>query len=161
MSQQLSPQDPLGHELFGSGPTRVVVMNDWLCDTSTWDGARPLLDSARFTFAFADLRGYGRSRGRAGAFTIEEAAADVLALTTALGWTRFALLGHSMSSLIALHLWSAPNTVQRQTSSRRRQNAHTGNEERILLIRSVRTRHVHIEHACAGSARDPERLESP
>jgi 3-oxoadipate enol-lactonase len=95
---------PLGHELVGTGATRVVVMNDWLCDTSTWDGARPYLDGTRFTFAFADLRGYGRSRGRTGAFTVEEAASDVLALADALGWTELAVVGHSMSSLVALHL---------------------------------------------------------
>jgi 3-oxoadipate enol-lactonase len=97
-------QDPIGHELVGSGPSHVVIMNDWLCDTSTWDGARTYLDGARFTFAFVDLRGYGRSRGRTGAFTLEEAAADVLALADALGWTRFAVVGHSMSTLVALHL---------------------------------------------------------
>jgi len=94
----------LGHELVGSGPTRVVIMNDWLCDTSTWDAARAFLDTQRFTFAFVDLRGYGRSRGRVGAFTIEEAASDVLSLTDALCWARFAVVGHSMSALIALHL---------------------------------------------------------
>jgi pimeloyl-ACP methyl ester carboxylesterase len=84
----------------GIGPRKVVVMNDWLCDTSTWDAARPLLDRAAFTYAFFDLRGYGRSRDRAGAFTVAEAAADVLAL----GWSRFAIVGHSMSALVALHL---------------------------------------------------------
>jgi 3-oxoadipate enol-lactonase len=96
--------EPIGHELFGSGSRQVVILNDWLCDTSTWDGARPLLDTARFTFAFTDLRGYGRSRGRPGEFTIDEAAADVLALADALGWRTFAVVGHSMSSLVALHL---------------------------------------------------------
>jgi 3-oxoadipate enol-lactonase len=95
---------PIGYDLFGSGPTRVVIMNDWLCDTSTWDGARPYFDSARFSFAFADLRGYGRSRGRQGRFTLAEAASDVLALGDALGWTRFVIVGHSMSALVALHL---------------------------------------------------------
>ncbi|MGO8994531.1 MAG: alpha/beta fold hydrolase [Polyangiaceae bacterium] len=94
----------IGHELVGTGTTRVVIMNDWLCDTSTWDGARAYLDLGRFTFAFADLRGYGRSRGRAGAFTVVEAAADVLALADGLGWARIAVVGHSMSSLVALHL---------------------------------------------------------
>ncbi len=97
-------EEPIGHEVVGSGPVRVVIMNDWLCDTSTWDGARAYLDGSRFTFAFADLRGYGRSRGRAGAFTLEEAAADVLALADALGWPQFAVVGHSMSALVALYL---------------------------------------------------------
>jgi 3-oxoadipate enol-lactonase len=93
----------LGHELVGVGPTRVVVTNDWLSDTSTWDGARALLDDQRFTYAFADLRGYGRSRALTGAFSIAEAAADVLTLTEDLGWERFCFVGHSMSSLVALH----------------------------------------------------------
>jgi pimeloyl-ACP methyl ester carboxylesterase len=96
--------EPIGHELFGSGPVHVVIMNDWLCDTSTWDLARPFLDTERFTFAFTDLRGYGRSRGRTGRFALEEAAGDVLALADALGWTRLSVIGHSMSALIALHV---------------------------------------------------------
>lgn len=96
--------DPIGHELVGSGPVCVVIMNDWLCDTSTWDAARAFLDGTRFTFAFADLRGYGRSRGRSGTFTVEEGAADVLTLADALGWRQFAIVGHSMSALIALQL---------------------------------------------------------
>lgn len=95
---------PIGHELIGGGPTRVVILNDWMCDTSTWDAARVFLDGDRFTFAFADLRGYGRSRARPGTYTLAEAASDVLALADALGWNRFAVVGHSMSALVALHL---------------------------------------------------------
>jgi len=106
MSSPNPPQspEPIGYERVGEGPTCVVVMHDWLCDTSTWEGARAFLDGTRFTYAFADLRGYGRSRGRHGAFTLEEAAADILALGDTLGWKRFAVVGHSMSALIALHL---------------------------------------------------------
>ncbi len=103
-SELFSNSGVLGHELFGSGKTCVVVTNDWLCDTSTWDGARAYLDRERFCFAFADLRGYGRSRALRGAFSVSEAAADVLALGDALGWARFAIVGHSMSALVALHL---------------------------------------------------------
>jgi pimeloyl-ACP methyl ester carboxylesterase len=96
--------DPLGHELVGSGPVNVLIMNDWLCDTSTWDGARQFLDRARFSYVFADLRGYGRSRARLGTFSLDEAAVDVLALADFLGWSRFSIVGHSMSALVALHL---------------------------------------------------------
>ncbi len=95
---------PIGHELVGSGPMPVVILNDWLCDTSSWDCARVYLDNARFTWAFADLRGYGRSRSRSGAFKVTEAAADVIELADAYGWRRLAIVGHSMSSLVALHL---------------------------------------------------------
>ncbi len=103
-SESTRSRDPIGHDLVGSGALPVVVLNDWLCDTSTWDGARAYLDGARFTYAFADLRGYGRSRGRSGAFDVAEAAADVIDLADARGWERFAIVGHSMSTLVALHL---------------------------------------------------------
>jgi pimeloyl-ACP methyl ester carboxylesterase len=100
----MSDGDVLGHDRVGSGPRGVIVLNDWMCDTSTWDGARAYLDGECFSWAFADLRGYGRSRGRRGAFTVLEAATDVLALADAIGWSRFAIVGHSMSALVALHL---------------------------------------------------------
>lgn len=96
--------DVLGYDLMGSGSRRVIVLNDWMCDTSTWDAARIYLDVERFTWAFADLRGYGRSRGLSGSFTLVEATADVLALADSLNWARFAMVGHSMSALVALHL---------------------------------------------------------
>jgi pimeloyl-ACP methyl ester carboxylesterase len=96
--------DGLGHERVGSGPHATLVLNDWMADTSTWDGARAYLDGERFSWVFADLRGYGRSRGHTGSFTVLEAASDVLALADALGWARFSIVGHSMSTLVAVHL---------------------------------------------------------
>lgn len=94
----------LGHTVVGHGPARVIVLNDWVTDTSSWDAARNYLDEASATYVFADLRGYGRSRGLAGEYTVEEGAGDVLALASSLGFERFSVIGHSMSSLIALHL---------------------------------------------------------
>lgn len=96
--------DMIGFDTVGAGKSGVVILNDWLCDTSTWDGARAYLDEDQFTWVFADLRGYGRSRDRRGTFTVEEAAADALEVADALGWARFSIVGHSMSSLVALHL---------------------------------------------------------
>jgi pimeloyl-ACP methyl ester carboxylesterase len=97
--------DVLGHARVGSGARAVIVLNDWMSDvSSSWDAALAYLDRERFSWAFADLRGYGRSRGRAGAFNVIEGASDVLALADALGWSRFAIVGHSMSALVALHL---------------------------------------------------------
>lgn len=96
--------NPLGHEVVGSGPRRLIILNDWLCDTSTWRSARAYLDLDGFSWAFADVRGYGRSRGRHGSFTTVEAAADALALADALAWPRFSIVGHSMSTYVAMHL---------------------------------------------------------
>ncbi len=110
----MTSEAPLGHEVVGTGARRIVVLNDWFSDTSTWDGARRYLDHARFTWAFADLRGYGRSRGRRGTFTVVEAAADVLDLVDALGWSELSIVGHSMSTLVALHVaQSHPARIRR------------------------------------------------
>lgn len=104
----------IGYELVGSGKSGVVVLNDWMCDTSTWDGARAFLDQERFTWAFSDLRGYGRSRGRPGSHDVKEAATDVLEVADELGWARFSVVGHSMSALVALHLGQQrPDRIER------------------------------------------------
>ena len=103
----------LGHEKVGTGPRTVIVLNDWTGDTSAWHGARVYLDLSKFTWVFADLRGYGRSRGRIGRFTVEEAAADVIELADASELQRFAIMGHSMSTLVALHLAQhEPNRIE-------------------------------------------------
>jgi len=94
----------IGFDEYGSGGLRVIVLNDWLSDTSTWNAARSYLSQEDFSWVFADLRGYGRSRGQSGHFTVAEAAGDVLALADTIGWSRFAVVGHSMSALVALHL---------------------------------------------------------
>lgn len=85
----------------GRGSLPVLVLHDWFCDHSTWDAALPYLDEDRFTWVFADLRGYGGSRGIPGEYTLEEAAGDAAALVRRLEWPRFSLIGHSMGSLIA------------------------------------------------------------
>jgi len=75
-------------------------LHDWFCDHSTWDAALPYLTPALFTYVFADLRGYGASREMEGAYTLEEASGDAIALADKLGWSHFSLIGHSMSGLI-------------------------------------------------------------
>jgi pimeloyl-ACP methyl ester carboxylesterase len=90
----------IGFTQYGDGPIRVLVLHDWFCDHSSWDGALPYLTPGRFTYAFADLRGYGASRGIEGDCTLDEAAGDAIALADRLGWTRFSLIGHSMSGLV-------------------------------------------------------------
>lgn len=94
----------IGYNELGSGEHAVIVLNDWLCDTSTWDDARVYLDTSHYRWIFADLRGYGRSRHQDGEFTAQEAAGDVLALADALGLPTFSLIGHSMSTMVVLQV---------------------------------------------------------
>ena len=97
-----APEDTgiLAHEISGSGPDKVIVLHDWLGDRRNYDDARPYLDMQSFTYAFADLRGYGGSIRMNGAFTSAEAAADTLKLADALGWKRFHIIGHSMTGMV-------------------------------------------------------------
>jgi 3-oxoadipate enol-lactonase len=94
----------LAYTTHGRGPEPVLVLHDWMGDSGNYDTVRPWLDGAAFTYAFADLRGYGASREIAGAYSVAEIAADVLALADALGWARFHVVGHSMTGMVTQRL---------------------------------------------------------
>jgi len=95
---------PVGYLLHGSGPRRVLVMHDWMGDHTNYDAVLPYLDTTAFTYAFLDLRGYGKSEHLQGAHTVEEIAGDALALADHLGWARFHVLGHSITGMAAQRL---------------------------------------------------------
>jgi len=91
----------LGHCRIGTGPAICVVLHEWLGDHVNWEPTLPYFDPDRHSLLFVDLRGYGWSRGMAGRFELGEAADDVLRLTEQQQISRFHLIGHSMSGLIA------------------------------------------------------------
>jgi pimeloyl-ACP methyl ester carboxylesterase len=101
-----------GFTTHGRGPQGVLVLHDWMGDSRTYDAVRPWLDAAAFTYAFADLRGYGASRDLPVAGTVEQIAGDCLALADQLGWARFHVLGHSMTGMVTERLAAdAPHRV--------------------------------------------------
>lgn len=83
---------------MGTGPAPVIALHDWQGDHGLYRQASAIVDRGRFTYAFADARGCGRSKGLPGAFTVSEMAADILHLGSCLGWDRFHLVGHSISA---------------------------------------------------------------
>jgi pimeloyl-ACP methyl ester carboxylesterase len=104
----------LGFIAYGEGPTRVLVLHDWFCDHSSWDATLPYLTTDRFTYVFADLRGYGASREIDGTYTLDEAAEDAITIANRLGWPRFSLIGHSMSGLIVQRIAQlVPERIER------------------------------------------------
>lgn len=91
----------LAHWSYGTGQSKVLVLHDWMGNSQNYKPLVPYLDAEKYTYVFADLRGYGGSRDLSGAYSAAEAAADVEALAMDLGWTRFSLVGHSMSGMVA------------------------------------------------------------
>lgn len=90
----------ISYETLGTGDEHVLVMHDWLGDRTNYTPALPYLDTKRFTYAFVDLRGYGESRDLKGRFTADEAAADAVSVADALGWSKFHIVGHSMTGMV-------------------------------------------------------------
>ncbi|HYE57247.1 MAG TPA: alpha/beta fold hydrolase [Rhodothermales bacterium] len=90
----------------------MPVLHDWNGDGSGYRPMLPFLDPERFTYVFADLRGYGRSRHPAGAHTLAEVSWDCLRLAGALGWDGFSVVGHSMTGMVTQRLATdAPDRI--------------------------------------------------
>lgn len=90
----------IAHKQIGSGKEKILVMHHWMGDSRSYDSMLPYLNTDDFTYVFVDLRGYGRSKEMPGSYTVEEASTDAIHLINSLGWTRFHLIGHSMSGMI-------------------------------------------------------------
>ncbi|MGJ3501903.1 Pimelyl-[acyl-carrier protein] methyl ester esterase [Piscirickettsia salmonis] len=90
----------LGFTLYGQGKEKVVVYNDWMGDCSSWLPTQPFLDTDTFTYAFIDVRGYGRSLHLQGEYTAKEIVADTLELLETLGWDTFHVIGFSMTGIV-------------------------------------------------------------
>lgn len=100
--------------LHGRGRRKAIVMNGWLGCAHHWRPMLDVLDADAAEVAVFDYRGYGTRREVPGRYTFEEAAQDVLALASALGWDRFALVGHSMGGMAMQSVAvAAPQRVER------------------------------------------------
>jgi proline iminopeptidase len=87
-------------EVTGTGPPVA-----WLHGgPGLWDYLAPLtaLLDAEFTAVRFDQRGCGRSTGQDGPFTIEQAVDDLDQVRAALGFSRWAIAGHSWGAELAL-----------------------------------------------------------
>jgi pimeloyl-ACP methyl ester carboxylesterase len=82
--------------VVGSGPTKVLALHGWFGSATGWGPLPDLVDEDRYSYLFLDYRGYGARRGETGEFTLAEIAGDALAAVDSLGWSTFAVLGHSM-----------------------------------------------------------------
>lgn len=79
----------------------VLALHGWLDNAASFDALAPLLPDARVVAL--DLTGHGRSEHRppGSHYHFVDFAPDAIAAADALGWRRFALLGHSLGGGIA------------------------------------------------------------
>ena len=99
---------------IGSGDRHVLAVHGWFGSAQGWGSLPDFLDRSTYTYAFMDLRGYGARQEVAGEFTMEEAAADAIALAGELGWDRFSVIGHSMGAKVAHQmLLQAPDRLDK------------------------------------------------
>ena len=89
----------LGHGLYGQGREKVLVLHDWMGDSANYLPLIRYLDLGAHTYAFADIRGYGKSLQLTGNYSAEEIAGDAFRLADSLGWKRFHVVGHSMTGM--------------------------------------------------------------
>ncbi|HEY6959084.1 MAG TPA: alpha/beta hydrolase [Candidatus Limnocylindria bacterium] len=86
----------------GAGTPVVLIHGNW-ATSSWWEPTLARLPAGRRAFA-PDLRGRGKTRGRAADNAIPTLAADMLAFADAVGVRRFDVVGHSLGSAVAIEL---------------------------------------------------------
>jgi pimeloyl-ACP methyl ester carboxylesterase len=91
--------ETLGYEKHGHGPRQVIALHGWFGDERTYAPLYEALSPDDLTLVCPAYRGYGASRHLRGAYSVNEIAADVLALADSLGFERFSLIGHSMGGM--------------------------------------------------------------
>jgi proline iminopeptidase len=93
----------------GRGPVCLVLST---IGTPPYERQVPAALDERFTLAFVDVRGSGRSTGAAGDLTFDVLAADLEAVRAALAAPKVVVLGHSIVGMLAVeYARRRPETV--------------------------------------------------
>jgi pimeloyl-ACP methyl ester carboxylesterase len=90
------------YRIEGAGPPLVIIQGVGACGL----GSIPLVDilAKQYTCLTFDNRGIGASQPAALPISVEQMAADVLAIMDHAGWPSAHILGHSLGGLIALQI---------------------------------------------------------
>src|SRR3712207_1991230 len=99
--------------------------------TGSHDSWSPVVErlAQRYRCVMMDARGAGDSEHTAGGYTIEQYAADVVAMTDALGIARFTFAGHSMGGGVGMWLGLE----------------HAERLDRLILVAPVGSGGVHVD----------------
>jgi esterase len=91
----------IAFERFGKGEHKVIGIHGWFGDETTFVPLQQSLAADKFECAWLAHRGYGKSQGVPGRYTMDEMAEDAMAVANQLGWNRFSVIGHSMGGKAA------------------------------------------------------------
>jgi pimeloyl-ACP methyl ester carboxylesterase len=109
------PHIELAAHLFGpEDGLPVIALHGWLDNANSFARLAPQLQGLRIVAL--DLAGHGHSDHRppGASYALADYVHDVLQVAEQLGWSRFALLGHSLGAIIAVLLAGAlPERVTR------------------------------------------------
>lgn len=100
--------DPLGKKL--------LALHGWLDNAASFDPIAPFFVEKGYYFVALDFAGHGLSSHRAPGsyYHFVDNVADVVFFTTALGWERYTLIGHSMGANVATLLaGTVPDAIER------------------------------------------------
>jgi pimeloyl-ACP methyl ester carboxylesterase len=91
----------LNYELHGESGDPLVLVHGYTGDITDWRHQVPAF-SPSFRVLIPDNRGHGQSEAPTdrSAYTVDQMAADTMALVDGLGFGRFHLLGHSMGGAV-------------------------------------------------------------
>jgi non-heme chloroperoxidase len=107
--QNVSANDgvSMAYRQLGSGPTHVLLVHGWMVSGAVYDDLIAALDDQGLSLIVPDLRGSGASGRPASGYTIEQHAADAVAVADAAGARSFVVVGNSMGGQIALYIAAA------------------------------------------------------
>ena len=94
----------ISYEIAGAGPPDLLCLHGWAGSGRYFDATLQQLDLTRVRAVTVDLRGHGRSDPAVAGYTLDQIAADALAVADAAGLGEFAVLGYSMSAKFAQYL---------------------------------------------------------
>jgi 3-oxoadipate enol-lactonase len=129
----------LGYEVDGTGPP-LVLLHAFPLNRAMW---RPQVAALRdrFTVVTPDLRGFGESEAPPGPLTMDDYAADVLAMLDALGYNRAVIGGCSMGGYVLFRVLAAAAgraSALIIADSRAESDTEEGRHRRVATIERIR-----------------------
>ena len=143
----------------GYGPRHILFIHGLEASARIWAGVQMALPPEQYTTVAVNNRGAGHSDAPPddAEFSVEAFASDAYALTLALGWSTFSLVGHSMGGATAAQMaLDQPNCLEalvllNPANADGRQGSQEELERRIALFLQMRRERLGQSQVARGS----------